>query len=217
MYCLRSCRRQRYLRADGRDGGHEGLHHERPEPVTAAAGAAQSYDTNGNLTGDGTWTYAYDLDNRLKTASKTGLSATLAYDAEGRLRQTAIGSTTINLLNDAERLVAEYDAAGTTVLRKYVHGPGTDEPIVWYEGGGTTAKNWLYADHLGSVVATANGTGASTATYSYGPYGEPNVTTGLRFRYTGQQLIGELGLYYYKARVYCPNWEDFCRPIQLNR
>ena len=53
-------------------------------------------------------------------------------------------------------------------------------------------------------MATANTTGASTATYNYGPYGEPNTTTGIRFRYTGQQLIGELGLYYYKARFYSP-------------
>ena len=89
-------------------------------------------------------------------------------------------------------------------MRRYVHGLGTDEPIVWYEGAGTANKNWLYTDHLGSVVATANTTGASTATYTYGPYGEPDTTNGIRFRYTGQQLIGELGLYYYKARFYSP-------------
>lgn len=176
---------------------------------TAAAGATMGYDANGNFTGDGTWTYAYDLDNRLRTASKSGTAATLSYDPEGRLRQTAIGATTINLLYDNQNLIAEYDAAGTTVLRKYVHGPGTDEPIVWYEGTGTAAKNWLYADHLGSIVATANGTGASTGTYTYGPYGEPNTTTGIRFRYTGQQLIAELGLYYYKARFYSPTLGRF--------
>ena len=171
---------------------------------TSADGAAQAYDTNGNLKTDGPWTYAYDLDNRLKTASKPGTAATLSYDAEGRMRQSVIGAATTNLLYDGQNLVAEYDAANTAVLRKYVHGPGTDEPIVWYEGSGTAAKNWLYADHLGSIVATANVTGASTGTYSYGPFGEPNVVTGLRFRYTGQQLTGELGLYYYKARFYSP-------------
>ncbi|MBP8275717.1 MAG: hypothetical protein KAX55_02320, partial [Propionivibrio sp.] len=67
----------------------------------------------------------------------------------------------------------------------------------------------LYKDHLGSIVATADGTGASTAIYSYGPYGEPNVLTGQRFRYTGQQLIGGLGLYYYKARFYSPTLGRF--------
>ncbi|RSZ30580.1 RHS repeat protein [Variovorax beijingensis] len=176
---------------------------------TAAAGATLGYDTNGNLTGDGTWTYTYDADNRLKTANKTGTAATLGYDPEGRLRTTTINGTTLGLLYDGTNLITEYDAAGTTVLRRYVHGPGTDEPIVWYEGAGTTAKNWLYADHLGSIVATANSAGASTATYTYGPFGEPNVTTGLRFRYTGQQLIGELGLYYYKARFYSPKLGRF--------
>lgn len=176
---------------------------------TAAAGATLGYDTNGNLTGDGTWTYTYDVDNRLKTANKTGTAGTLGYDPEGRLRTTTINGTTLGLLYDGTNLITEYDAAGTTVLRRYVHGPGTDEPIVWYEGAGTTAKNWLYADHLGSIVATANSAGASTATYTYGPFGEPNVTTGLRFRYTGQQLIGELGLYYYKARFYSPKLGRF--------
>ncbi|MCB1946629.1 MAG: RHS repeat-associated core domain-containing protein, partial [Thauera sp.] len=35
-------------------------------------------------------------------------------------------------------------------------------------------------------------------------FGEPNVTTGVRFRYTGQQYLGGLNLYYYKARFYSP-------------
>lgn len=170
---------------------------------TVAAGATITHDANGNLTGDGVWTYAYDTDNRLKSASKTGLAATLAYDAEGRLRQTVIAGGITNLAYDGVDLVAEYNSAGT-LLRRYVHGPGVDEPLVWYEGSTTTNKNWLYADHLGSIVATANSAGTSTATYTYGPYGEPNVTTGSRFRYTGQQLIGQLNLYYYKARFYSP-------------
>jgi RHS repeat-associated protein len=168
-----------------------------PPPVRHAA------DQDGNLTGDGVWSYAYDLDNRLKTASKTGLAATLAYDGEGRLRQTAIAGVTSNLLYDGQDLLAEYDGSGN-LLRRYVHGPGIDEPLVWYEGTGTTQKTWLYGDHLGSIVATADGSGTSTAVYSYGPWGEPNVATGVRFRYTGQQLLGQLNLYHYKARMYSP-------------
>jgi len=173
---------------------------------TAAAGSTITYDANANLTGDSTWTYGYDLNNRLKTAAKAGTSATLAYDSEGRLRQSVItsGSTaTTNLLYDGVDLVAEYNASNV-LQRRYVHGPGVDEPLVVYEGASTTAKSWLYADHLGSIIGTANATGTSTAIYSYGPYGEPNIATGQRFRYTGQQLISGLGLYYYKARFYSP-------------
>jgi RHS repeat-associated protein len=171
---------------------------------TAVAGVALSYDGNGNLAGDGTWTYGYDLDNRLKTAAKTGFAASLAYDAEGRLRQTTQAGVISNLLYDGVDLIAEYDSANA-LLRRYVHGPGVDEPLVWYEGAATTNKTWLYADHQGSVVAQANGTGTNTAIYSYGPFGEPNQITGSRFRYTGQQYLGQLNLYYYKARFYSPN------------
>lgn len=179
---------------------------------TTVGGLAHTHDTNGNLKTDGTgWTYTYDLNNRLKTAVKTGtgaVTANLHYDAEGRLRQTAIGTVTTDLLYDGTDLVAEYN--GTAVARRYVHGPGIDEPLVWYEGSGTTAKNWIYTNHLGSVVALANTAGTSTATYTYGPYGEPNVTTGnMRFRYTGQQLIPALNLYYYKARFYSPTLGRF--------
>ncbi|OGQ95296.1 MAG: hypothetical protein A2521_03975 [Deltaproteobacteria bacterium RIFOXYD12_FULL_57_12] len=104
--------------------------------------------------------------------------------------------------------IAEYNSNGA-LQRRYVHGPGLDEPLVWYEGTGTANKSWIYADHLGSVVATANSAGTATATYTYGPYGEPDTTAGLRFRYTGQQLIGQLGLYYYKARFYSPTLGRF--------
>jgi hypothetical protein len=84
-----------------------------------------------------------------------------------------------------------YDGAGN-LLRRYVHGPGIDEPLVWYEGTGTTSQTWLYADHQGSVVATAN----SAGTYTYGPFGEPDLATGVRFRYTGQQFLSPLNLYH---------------------
>ena len=110
---------------------------------------------------------------------------------------------TTNLTYDGVDLVAEYNSGGT-LLRRYVHGPGVDEPLVWYEGTTTTNKTWLYQDQLGSVIGTANSAGTSTAIHSYGPYGEPNIATGIRFRYTGQQFIGSLNLYYYKARFYSP-------------
>jgi len=62
----------------------------------------------------------------------------------------------------------------------------------------------MYADHLGSVIATADAAGKVSASLTYGPWGEPDTSTGPRFRYTGQQLLGPLNLYYYKARMYSP-------------
>ncbi|WP_050407335.1 RHS repeat-associated core domain-containing protein [Massilia sp. NR 4-1] len=170
---------------------------------TSAAGSAISHDGNGNISGDGVWTYGYDAENRLRSASKSGLAATLEYDAAGRLRQSVIGGATSNLLYVGTELLAEYDGAGN-LQRRYVHGPGTDEALVRYEGAGTAGKAWLYADHLGSVVALADAAGNSTATQTYGPYGEPGGAAGNRFGYTGQQYLGALELSYYKARFYSP-------------
>jgi RHS repeat-associated protein len=166
------------------------------------------HDANGNLTADGTWAYTFDADNRLKTANKTGTAASLDYDPEGRLQKTTIAGTATELLYDGTELIAEYDARGN-LLRRYIHGPGADEPIVWYEGKGVANKQWLYADHLGSIIATTDTKGQSTSTLSYGPFGEPNQSTGVRFRYTGQQFLGPLNLYYYKARVYSPQLGRF--------
>ncbi|HEV2078763.1 MAG TPA: hypothetical protein VGR19_02535 [Allosphingosinicella sp.] len=35
--------------------------------------------------------------------------------------------------------------------RRYVHGPGVDEPLVTYEGFGTTNRRSLHADERGSI------------------------------------------------------------------
>jgi len=129
-------------------------------------------------------------------------AVTLGYDPLGRLQQTTAGGTVTQYLYDGTRLAAELDSSGN-VLRRYVHGPGTDTPIVWYEGATLTTRNYLHADERGSVIATTNGTGAATI-YLYGPYGEPGTWGGSRFGYTGQTQIPEAHLYYYKARIYSP-------------
>lgn len=175
---------------------------------TFAGPAAIGHDDNGNLSSDGTWAYSYDTDNRLTNADKAGLSANLGYDALGRLHKIDINGTVTEQLYDGDDLVAEYGTDGT-LLRRYVHGPGTDEPIARYEGDGTAAKLWLYADHQGSIVAAANTAGNMATTHSYGPFGEPDRIGGLKHRYTGQQWLGALNLYYYKARMYSPTLGRF--------
>lgn len=164
---------------------------------TAVGGASQSHDLRGNLTSDGARSFSYDLENRLLSVSGSA-SGTLAYDPLGRLRTYARGATT-TFLYDGDRLVAEYN--GATLLRRYVHGAGVDEPIAQYEGADLTDRRYLIADNQGTIVAEQ---GAATTRYTYGPYGEPNTWSGQRFRYTGQIALPEVGLYHYKARAYDP-------------
>ena len=102
---------------------------------------------------------------------------------------------------DGDSLIAEYDVMNA-LLRRYVHGPGADAPLVWYEGNGTTNRRWLIPDERGSIIAVTDDTGAAIAVNSYDPYGIPALTNLGRFQYTGQTWIPELGMYNYKARIY---------------
>ncbi|MFM0202902.1 hypothetical protein PQR53_23870 [Paraburkholderia fungorum] len=172
--------------------------------TTAWGNSPLTYDRNGNVTAQSIWTYSYDLDNRLKTASRNGINATLGYDPEGRLVRLTYSNVDTNLLYDGQNLAAAYDAAGTMKYR-YVFGPGVDAPLVQYEGAGTNAKMYLYADHQGSIVSSANAAGATRDSVKYGPFGETTGSVPLsNFLYTGQYYVAGLGLYYYKARMYSP-------------
>ena len=88
------------------------------------------------------------------------------------------------------------------MVKRYVHAPSTDEPLVAYTGSGTSSKYWLHADSRGSIVAVSDSSGNAVSTITYDPYGAPSSTTASRFAYTGQIIIPEIGLYYYKARFY---------------
>ncbi|WP_159107313.1 RHS repeat-associated core domain-containing protein [Azospirillum sp. B4] len=174
--------------------------------LTDVNSAGLGYDRNGNLTSGSGWTFGYDAVNRLISSGAPGISSSYVYDPQGhRIAKTANGTPT-SYLYDGPNLVAEYDAGGN-LLRRYVFGPGVDEPLVVYTGGGTGTKQWFYRNWQGSVVGLgeSNGEILPSNTYSYGPYGEPGTTnTSSLFRYTGQVYDPETGLYHYKARAYSP-------------
>lgn len=203
--------------------GVNGLNQYTQTGPTASPNWRFGYDADGNLTSQTdtasgvVTTYSYDVENRL-TGATGGKSATLSYDPNGRLDQTSGVSGTTRLLYDGDALVAEYSES--TLLRRYVHGPGVDEPLVWYEGGavGSANRQFFMADHQGSIIAIANSSGnlaaagAGSAIDTYDEYGYPgnaNQNLAQRFAYTGQIWIPELGLYHYKARAYSPGLGRF--------
>lgn len=176
---------------------------------TAAGPANFTYDANANLTGDGTNTYVYDAENRLVSATAAGVTANLTYDPLGRLFQVVKGSANTQFLYDGNALVAEYDGSGN-LLDRYVHGSNlaADDPLVWYVGSSLATKRYLHADHLGSIVAVTNSSGAASIN-TYDEYGIPGSGNSGRFQYTGQTWLAELGMYYYKARMYSPTLGRF--------
>lgn len=190
---------------------------------SAAGSATFCYDSNGNLTSDGGHEYRYDVENRLIEvrnapaspvcpAALTGtITASLSYDPLGRLYETSVGATAITrFLYDGDELVAEYDSADT-VLRRYVHGTTSDDPLVWYEGSavGSSNRRFYYADNRGSIVGVADNGGASLGLNTYDEYGIPGSANYGRFQYNGQAWIPEIGMYYYKARMYSPTLGRF--------
>ena len=191
----------------------------------SVSGNGYCYDLNGNLTLDDQYANLYDVENRLvekhlkANTSCAALSyggqlvASLRYDASGRLYETN-GSVTglTRYLIDGDALVAEYDGSGA-LLRRYIHGPGAgvDDPIAGYEGAtfASGALRYLFADRQGSIVAMTDGSGAGTTLNAYDEYGIPGAANQGRFQYTGQAWLAELGMYYYKARIYSPTLGRF--------
>lgn len=175
---------------------------------TSAGPATFTYDANGNLASDGSTTFVYDIENRLVGASGAR-NATLRYDPLGRLYESASSSTT-RFLYDGDELIAEYDSSGT-MLRRYMHGTGVDDPIVWFEGSGVagSAVRHVRTNLQGSIVLVTDGGGNMLAINSYDEFGIPASTNLGRFQYTGQAWIPELGMYYYKARLYSPTLGRF--------
>lgn len=188
---------------------YDGLN--RDASIAALSGG---FDGDGNLTNDGTRAFTYDVYNHLLTEAAAGSSLSLVYDPLGRLASQTYNGTTTSFLYDGTNLIAEYNGSGT-MLDRYVHGSGTDEPQVWFQGSQITTPLYFIQDYHGSVIGYTDATGNMAALYKYGPYGEPkdanNATdfTGARFRYTGQMVIPEASLYYYKARVYDPIFGRF--------
>ncbi|HEY5721952.1 MAG TPA: RHS repeat-associated core domain-containing protein [Allosphingosinicella sp.] len=173
---------------------------------TAAGITGLLYDGNGNLRQSGTTAYLYDIENRMVQGGSTII---LVYDPLGRLFQISGGSAgTVRFLYDGDELVAEYDSNGV-VTHRYVHGAGVDDPIAWYVGAGLTQRRSLHPDHQGSIAGISQGTGTLLAINRYDEYGIPAATNLGRFQYTGQAWLHELGMYYYKARIYSPTLGRF--------
>ncbi|HMG48125.1 MAG TPA: RHS repeat-associated core domain-containing protein [Allosphingosinicella sp.] len=173
---------------------------------TAAGSASFTYDPNGNLTADGTNSYVYDIENRLVSVSGAQ-NASFAYDPLGRLAYSTGNPQLTRFLWDGDALVGEYDNEGA-LLRRYAHWVGADVPLLWYEGATLGSPNYLNADQQGSIVLVSDQYG-NPSINRYDEYGIPAPTNTGRFAYTGQIRLPEIGMYYYKARMYSPTLGRF--------
>ena len=174
-------------------------------------GGANSHDGFGQITSSTTtmggtartMTYQYDVGgNRTHVTYPDGVTVLTHYEAPGRFY--------FNQILGGDPLIGEYISGGAR-KRRYVHGPGVDEPLVWCESAASPPQSlrFLAADHQGSITLITDANGSAIAVNAYDAYGIANETSLGRFSYTGQTVLPELGLYYYKARLYSPTLGRF--------
>lgn len=180
---------------------------------TTIGAVTPTYDGNGNLTFDGTFTYGYDAENRLVSASGAGNSASYTYDGLGRRKTKTVNGRITVSVGDGRQEILDYDGTSGTsgqILTRHVYGVGLDEPVSRL--GATGARVTLIPDVQGSIIASIDATNGTIAKTPYQSFGESGDTGGT-FRYTGRRIDDETnGLYYYRARMYSPAIGRFLQP-----
>jgi hypothetical protein len=136
-----------------------------------------THDANGNLTSDGTYTFEYDEENRLRSAVGGGNSVSYEYDPLGRRRAKIINSVVTKYVSDGAEEIEERNGSNT-VLRRYAYGPSIDDRIGMFDTSAcahsTSNQSWCFylTNWQGSTTTLARRSGATPDVYHYGPYGE---------------------------------------------
>jgi len=195
---------------------------------TGALTHAFVYDANGNLirkcegtgvtrnattcAGSTVSTFTWNPDDQLVGFSKPGVSESYQYDHVGRrISKTSNGVTTYYRYN-GDDIDAEYSATWTETAR-YVHGPGTDDPLMRLTGqtnDPSATAVYYHQDGINSVVATSDQAGNVVAAQLFDAWGNRIQSTGNipQYGYTGREPDAT-GMIYYRARYYDPTLGRF--------
>lgn len=123
-----------------------------------------------------------------------------SYDPLGRrASKTVTGGINedIRYLYDGAEVIADTDTSNV-VQRRYIYGPGVDEPVAMYAGSGTSVniRRFYMADPQGSVIGITDASGVPQDSHSYSAFGMPDDwdsgTTGNPLRYTDQRWDGSI-------------------------
>ena len=187
---------------------------------TAIGGVSRSHDANGNLTGDGLYTYSYDYRNNLvKVMDGQTTVAEYEFDALGRRTKKTVGNQVTKCYYDGEEVVEEYDGSDN-LLRKFVFGQEIDEIRVMIapdvadvdDDGNTTELKTFYFHHnlIGSVTQVTDQDEQVVEQYDYTPYGQVTIEDG-----DGTDLNGVSAIenpYMFTARRYDEETGLYCGP-----
>ena len=128
------------------------------------------------------------------------------HDVEGWRVEKKVDGYSTRYVYDGDHVIAEYDG-NNNLLRKYIYGPGIDQPVSMIEVADASATYYYHFDALGSVLALSNASGDTVQTYEYSVYGEVAVEDANHtnpYMFAGVRYDIEIGLYYNRARYYNP-------------
>lgn len=192
---------------------------------------AYTYNNNDQLVSDGTASFAYDANGNLVTRTAGGVPTTYGYDAENRLTSAVGGSVSSQYAYDDDgNRVEAITATGTTrFLVDSANNTGLSQVLEERDGAGAVKARYAYGYQLASMTrggsssyvmrdshrnvrALSGAGGAVTDRYTYDGYGNSVASTGSTenpYRYSGQRLDSDTGLYQLRARYYSPATSRF--------
>jgi len=159
-----------------------------------------SYDAAGNVTSDGSLSYSWDAENRLKGAAATN------YTFDGDYLRTQKGSNELYWFSPAGCVHPLLGRSSNT-------GSYTDEFIyfngiqVGYRDDVGSKAYHYFNDQLGSVRVMTNSSGITQFDADYYPQGGQRIVTGTvdsLLKFNGKQRDSESGLDYSIRRMYDP-------------
>ncbi|MCX6735655.1 MAG: DUF5011 domain-containing protein [Candidatus Parcubacteria bacterium] len=179
---------------------YAGTNYANPHAATQIGQASMNYDSNGNLTSDGTYTYNWDYKNRLALSGNGTASSTYSYDENGsRVKLIESGTTTYF----PNRYFSQIGTTGTST--KYIFAGDTLVSTVDRLGTSTPITSYVHTDHLGSINVTTNSSGGINSVKDYMPFGSTRIedgNTSLKRGYIGQ--FEDENLIYLNARYQNP-------------
>ena len=171
------------------------------------------YDTVGNMTGDGTYTYTWEHGRELAEMASGEGRWSFTYDANGM----RTGKTRRNVFTDELIDTYSYVYNGSQLSQMTKNGQALN---FFYDGEGRPAyftynnTTYYYVTNLqGDVIAILDSTGTVVVNYHYDAYGVLLQTGGTMaatlgtlnpLTYRGYVYDHETGLYYLQSRYYNP-------------
>ncbi|MGI6494694.1 MAG: RHS repeat-associated core domain-containing protein [Kiritimatiellia bacterium] len=177
------------------------------------------HDLDGNLLANGVWSYTWDCENRLVTASSNNVCVVSnAYDYLSRRVLKATPEAVHAFVYDGWNLIHETVTAGNGDVSEiqYFWGPDLSGTLQGAGGvGGLLAvsiNGQFYlpcVDNNGNIAAYVGESGSIVAEYVYDAYGGTIAASGsmsdtFRHRFSTKYYDAETGLYYYGCRFYDP-------------